>query len=312
MSKNNEFITIKNLTKTYKNKFHALRGIDLNIVEGEIFALLGPNGAGKSTLINILCGLTFPSGGHIKVAGLDLEKNRKKIKSFTGLVPQELHLEAFESVYDNVCYSRGLWGKKHDNKYVLNLLKKLKLLEKKNSLLMQLSGGMKRRVLIAKALSHNPKILFLDEPSAGVDVELRKEMWEIIFSLKKSGVTIILTTHYIEEAEEIADRVAFINKGKIVLVENTKKLVSKLGNNKLVLTLPSALNTPPRFLKAYSSNLKNSGKILEIHINTQSNELIKIITLLKKNNFKFNDFDIKKRSLESIFINYIRKKNDKL
>ncbi len=312
MYKVKEFISIKNVTKTYKNNFHALRGVNLSIKKGEIFALLGPNGAGKSTLINILCGLTFPTAGKINIAGLDLEKSRKQIKSFTGLVPQELHLEAFESVYDNVCYSRGLWGKPHNSEFVLGLLKKLKLIEKKNNLLIQLSGGMKRRVLIAKALSHNPKVLFLDEPSAGVDVELRQEMWEIIFSLKKQGVTIILTTHYIEEAEEISDRVGFINEGQIVLVENTKKLVTKLGNNKLVLSLPSSIKNPPSFLNKYSSILKKSGRVLEIHINKQSDELIKIINLLKRNKFKFLDFDIKQRSLESIFVNYIRKNNDKL
>ena len=308
MLKSNEFISIKNLTKTYKNQFHALKGVNLSIREGEIFALLGPNGAGKSTLINILCGLTFYTKGEIEVAGYNLKNNRKKIKALTGLVPQELHLEAFEKVYDNICYSRGLWGKKYDNQFVLDLLKKLKLLEKKDNLLIQLSGGMKRRVLIAKALSHNPKILFLDEPSAGVDVELRQEMWEIIFDLKNEGVTIILTTHYIEEAEEISDRVGFINEGQIVLVENTKRLVSKLGNNKLVFTLPDNLKNKPSFLKGFSSNLKNSGKMLEVHINNQSHDIIKIINLLKINNFKFLDFDIKKRSLESIFVDYIRKK----
>ena len=232
-----DFIQIKKVSKIYKNKFAALKNIDLNIQEGEIFALLGPNGAGKSTLINVLCGITYHSKGTILIDGIDLTKNRKKIKSLIGLVPQELHLEAFETVFDNVNYSRGLWGKKKDDNYILNLLKKLNLDDKKNNLLMQLSGGMKRRVLIAKALSHNPKILFLDEPSAGVDIELRKEMWDIIYSLKKEGVTIILTTHYIEEAEEIADRVAFINNGKIILVEDKNVLLNKLGNNKLVFTL---------------------------------------------------------------------------
>ena len=210
------FIKIEKLTKRYQNGFLALNNINLNIKKGEIFALLGPNGAGKSTLINVICGLAYHTSGKITVNTIDLEKNRKKIKSLIGLVPQELHLEAFETVFDNIRYSRGLWGKKDDNEYILSLLKKLNLFDKKNNLLMQLSGGMKRRVLIAKALSHNPKILFLDEPSAGVDIELRKEMWDIIYSLKSEGVTIILTTHYIDEAEEIADRVAFINNGKII------------------------------------------------------------------------------------------------
>ena len=208
-------IKINNLKKTFQGGLEALKGVNLEIQRGEILALLGPNGAGKTTLINAICGIVLPTSGTISVDGYDVVKDFRKTRSMIGLVPQELHLEAFETVFDNVNYSRGLWGKKKDDNYILNLLKKLNLDDKKNNLLMQLSGGMKRRVLIAKALSHNPRILFLDEPSAGVDIELRKEMWDIIYTLKKEGVTIILTTHYIEEAEEIADRVAFINNGKI-------------------------------------------------------------------------------------------------
>ena len=223
-----------------------------------------------------------------------------------GLVPQELHLEAFDTVFSNVCYSRGLWGLKNDYDYINNLLEKLKLYEKKDSLLIQLSGGMKRRVLIAKALSHNPKILFLDEPSAGVDVELRQEMWQIIYKLKEEGVTIILTTHYIEEAEEIADRVGFINDGKIILVEEKKKLLAKLGNKTLVLKLSKQLKKPPSFLNNYSTKLNKLGKELEINLDNRKNQAIDILALIKKNKLNFLDFDIKKKSLESIFINFIK------
>ena len=299
-------ITLNKVNKFYKNNYHALNNVSLNIKSGEIFALLGPNGAGKTTLINSICGLSYHTSGMIKVAGLSLEKNRKQIKSMIGLVPQELHLEAFDTVFSNVCYSRGLWGLKNDYDFINGLLKKLKLYEKKDSLLIQLSGGMKRRVLIAKALSHNPKILFLDEPSAGVDVELRQEMWQIIYKLKAEGVTIILTTHYIEEAEEIADRVGFINDGKIILVEEKKKLLAKLGNKKLVLKLSKQLKKVPSFLKNYSTKLNKLGKELEINLDNKKNQAIDINATIKKNKFNFLDFDIKKRSLESIFINFIK------
>ena len=299
-------ITLKKVNKFYKNNYQALSNVSLNIKRGEIFALLGPNGAGKTTLINSICGLSYHSSGTIRVAGLSLEKNRKTVKSMIGLVPQELHLEAFDTVFSNVCYSRGLWGLKNDYDYINNLLKKLKLYEKKDSLLIQLSGGMKRRVLIAKALSHNPKILFLDEPSAGVDVELRQEMWQIIYKLKEEGVTIILTTHYIEEAEEIADRVGFINDGKIILIEEKKKLLAKLGNKKLVLKFSKQLKKVPSFLNNYSTKLNKLGKELEINLDNSKSQAIDILTIIKKNKFNFIDFDIKKRSLESIFINFIK------
>ena len=309
MSKN--YIEIKQVSKIYKNKFTALKNIDLNIQKGEIFALLGPNGAGKSTLINVLCGLTYYSEGNIFINGLNLANNRKKIKSLIGLVPQELHLEAFETVLDNVNYSRGLWGKQKDENYILSLLKKLNLDDKKNNLLMQLSGGMKRRVLIAKALSHNPAILFLDEPSAGVDIELRKEMWKIIYALKKEGVTIILTTHYIEEAEEIADRVAFINNGKIILVEDKKVLLNKLGNNKLVFSLEKSFQKAPAFLKKYPHKIDKNQNKVEFFLSKNKDEVSDILLNFKKSSTNFLDFNIEKRSLESIFVDYIRKeKND--
>ncbi len=307
------FISLDNVNKLYKNKYHALNNVSLNIKKGEIFALLGPNGAGKSTLINVICGLSFQTSGKIFIDKLDISLNRKEIKSRIGLVPQELHLEAFETVYDNVVYSRGLWGKKNDKEYIIKLLKTLKLFDKKDSLLMQLSGGMKRRVLIAKALSHNPDVLFLDEPSAGVDVELRKEMWQVINKLKKEGVTIILTTHYIEEAEEIADTVGFLNNGKLILVENKKKLLSTLGNKKLVLTLTNVTKTAPSFLRKYNTKVINKGKQLEIILDNDNKTTVDIISLLKNKKFKFSEFNIKKRTLESIFVDYIsRNKNDKL
>ena len=299
-------ISLKKVNKIYKNKYQALKQINLNIKKGEIFALLGPNGAGKTTLINTICGLTYHSSGSIKISNLELTQNRKLIKKMIGLVPQELHLEAFDTVFGNICYSRGLWGKKNDFEFINNLLKKLKLFEKKDALLITLSGGMKRRVLIAKALSHNPKILFLDEPSAGVDVELRQEMWKIIYKLKQEGVTIILTTHYIEEAEEIADRVGFINEGKIILVEEKKKLLKKLGNKKLVFILSKKLTKIPNFLKNYRAQLIGSGYKLEVYLDNNQNEVVNIITLIKKNNINFTEFDVKKRSLESIFIDFIR------
>ena len=305
------YIEIKKVSKIYKNKFIALKNIDLNIQEGEIFALLGPNGAGKSSLINVLCGLTYHSEGSIFIDGMDLSKNRKKIKSLIGLVPQELHLEAFETVFDNVNYSRGLWGKKKDDNYILHLLKKLNLDDKKNNLLMQLSGGMKRRVLIAKALSHNPRILFLDEPSAGVDIELRKEMWDIIYNLKKEGVTIILTTHYIEEAEEIADRVAFINNGKIILVEDKKVLLNKLGNNKLVFSSEKIFEKVPAILKKYPHKINEKKNTIEFFLSKEKDEVSDILLSFKKSRTRFLDFNIEKRSLESIFVDYIkREKND--
>ena len=308
-----DFIKLEKISKIYKNDFHALKNITLNIKKGEVFALLGPNGAGKSTLINVICGLAHQTTGEIYVDNFNIKNNRKLIKSKIGLVPQELHLEAFETVIDNVNYSRGLWGEAKNDKYIIDLLKTLKLYDKKDNLLMQLSGGMKRRVLIAKALSHNPEILFLDEPSAGVDVELRREMWLVINSLKQKGVTIILTTHYIEEAEEIADTVGFINNGKLILVENKKKLLSKLGNKKLVLTLPRSIKKKPAFLRSKNVKISADKKQIEIMLKNDNKEIIDIVSLLKKNKFEFIDINLKKRTLESIFVDYIKRyKNDKL
>ena len=299
-------LEINEVNKTYRNSTKALDNIKLNIKEGEIFSLLGPNGAGKSTLINSICGIVNFNSGTIKINGYDNVKEYRKARQMTGIVPQELYLESFETVWKNVNYSRGLFGKPKNHKYIEDLLKLLSLWEKKDSKIKELSGGMKRRVLIAKALSHEPKILFLDEPTASVDVELRKDMWEVVKRLKNKGVTIILTTHYIEEAEEIADRVGFINDGKIILVEEKKKLLAKLGNKKLVLKLSKQLKKVPSFLNNYSTKLNKLGKELEINLDNRKSQAIDILATIKKNKFNFLDFDIKKRSLESIFINFIK------
>ena len=230
-------ILINNLSKVYDNGFNALKNINLKIRKGEIFAMLGPNGAGKTTLISIICGIVNPTSGNVIVDDYDIIKNYRETRSRIGLVPQELTLEQFETVFNNVSYSRGLYGKKADPNHIEKVLKQLSLWDKKDLKLRQLSGGMKRRVLIAKALSHEPTILFLDEPTAGVDVELRKEMWQVVENLRKTGVTIILTTHYIEEAEAIADRVGVINQGEIVVVDETKELLKKMGHKKLTIDL---------------------------------------------------------------------------
>ena len=241
----NNYISINNLSKIYSNKFHALNNINLDIKKGEIFALLGPNGAGKTTLINIICGIVSPTSGKITVNNFDIISNYKKARSLIGIVPLELPLEAFETVFDNVSYSRGLYGKSSNPQYIESLLKELSLWDKKSNRLRELSGGMKRRILIAKALSHEPKILFLDEPTASVDVELRKDMWEVVKKLKSKGVTIILTTHYIEEAEEIADRVGIINKGKIILVDEKDELIKKMGQKRLIIDLHTSIKSEP-------------------------------------------------------------------
>ena len=299
-------IEINSLSKVYDNGFKALNNINLQINKGEIFAMLGPNGAGKTSLISIICGIVKPTSGKITVENFDIIKDYRETRSRIGLVPQELTLEQFETVFNNVSYSRGLYGKKPDPKHIEKVLRQLTLWDKKDLILRQLSGGMKRRVLIAKALSHEPQILFLDEPTAGVDVELRQEMWKVVKSLRETGVTIILTTHYIEEAEEIADRVGFINDGKIILVEEKKKLLAKLGNKKLVLKFAKRLKNVPKFLNSYSTKFNKLGKELEINLDDSKNQAIDILSLIKKNKLNFLDFDIKKGSLESIFINFIK------
>ena len=247
-------IAINNLSKVYKNGLTALKNINLNIKKGEIFAMLGPNGAGKTTLINIICGIVKPTSGEIAVEGFDIIDDYRETRSRIGLVPQELTLEQFETVFNNVSYSRGLYGKKPDPAHIEKVLKQLSLWDKKDRILRQLSGGMKRRVLIAKALSHEPQILFLDEPTAGVDVELRQEMWKVVENLRETGVTIILTTHYIEEAEAIADRVGVINQGEIIVVEEKKELLKKMGQKTLTIELQDEIIKLPDSLSKYGLN----------------------------------------------------------
>ena len=265
-------ITINNLSKTYDNGFNALKNINLNIKRGEIFAMLGPNGAGKTTLISIICGIVTPSSGKIMVDNFDIIEDYRETRSRIGLVPQELTLEQFETVFSNVSYSRGLYGKKPDPSHIEKILKQLSLWDKKDLRLRQLSGGMKRRVLIAKALSHEPKILFLDEPTAGVDVELRQDMWKIVESLRKTGVTIILTTHYIEEAEAIADRVGVINQGEIIVVDQTKELLKKMGHKKLTVELQEEISEIPKSLEKYDLILGNNKMSVDYTYNVQAKQ----------------------------------------
>ena len=310
----NNYISINNLSKIYSNKFHALNNINLDIKKGEIFALLGPNGAGKTTLINIICGIVSPTSGKITVNNFDIISNYKKARSMIGIVPQELTVEAFETVFDNVSYSRGLYGKSSNPQYIESLLKELSLWDKKSNRLRELSGGMKRRILIAKALSHEPKILFLDEPTASVDVELRKDMWEIVKKLKSKGVTIILTTHYIEEAEEIADRVGIINKGKIILVDEKNDLIKKMGQKKLIIDLQSSIKSLPILLKNFNLELNNEGnKIIYTYDTKNENTgITSLLQTLRDEGIKLKDINTEQSSLENIFINLVKGSNDEL
>ena len=310
----NNYISINNLSKIYSNKFHALNNINLDIKKGEIFALLGPNGAGKTTLINIICGIVAPTSGKISVNNFDIISNYKKARSMIGIVPQELTVEAFETVFDNVSYSRGLYGKSSNPQYIESLLKELSLWDKKSNRLRELSGGMKRRILIAKALSHEPKILFLDEPTASVDVELRKDMWEVVKKLKSKGVTIILTTHYIEEAEEIADRVGIINKGKIILVDEKNDLIKKMGQKKLIIDLQSSIKSLPILLKNLNLELNNEGnKIIYTYDTKNENTgITSLLQTLRDEGIKLKDINTEQSSLENIFINLVKGSNDEL
>ena len=310
----NNYISINNLSKIYSNKFHALNNINLDIKKGEIFALLGPNGAGKTTLINIICGIVAPTSGKITVNNFDIISNYKKARSMIGIVPQELTVEAFETVFDNVSYSRGLYGKSSNPQYIESLLKELSLWDKKSNRLRELSGGMKRRILIAKALSHEPKILFLDEPTASVDVELRKDMWEVVKKLKSKGVTIILTTHYIEEAEEIADRVGIINKGKIILVDEKNDLIKKMGQKKLIIDLQSSIKSLPILLKNLNLELNNEGnKIIYTYDTKNENTgITSLLQTLRDEGIKLKDINTEQSSLENIFVNLVKGSNDEL
>ena len=301
-------VDIAQLSKTYGNSFIALKQVDLQIRQGEILALLGPNGAGKTTMISIVCGIVNPSTGSIKVGGFDIQKDFRQTRSLIGLVPQELHTDAFESVWSTVSFSRGLFGKPKNPAVVEKVLKDLSLWDKKDNMIMTLSGGMKRRVLIAKALAHEPQVLFLDEPTAGVDVELRKDMWKLVRKLREQGVTIILTTHYIEEAEEIADRIGIINKGELMLVEEKQELMRKLGKRQLILELLAPLAQLPAKLNEYNLELTNSAKQLIYTYSTQT-EHTGITTLLddlRNAGIEVQDISTKQTRLEEIFVELVK------
>jgi ABC-2 type transport system ATP-binding protein len=301
-------IAVKSLSKTYASGFAVLKAVDLDIRRGEIFALLGPNGAGKTTLINIICGIVNPSAGTVTVDGHDNITEFRAARALIGLVPQELTTDAFETVWRTVTLSRGLFGKARDPVHIENVLKALSLWDRKDSKIMTLSGGMKRRVLIAKALSHEPQILFLDEPTAGVDVELRKDMWQVVRSLRDAGVTIILTTHYIEEAEDMADRVGVINKGEIILVEEKATLMRKLGRKQLVLHLQQPLAALPERLAAHNLTLANGGSELVYTYDTQSERtgITALLAGLSRAGIRFRDLHTTQTSLEDIFVDLVR------
>ena len=302
-----DLIKVENLSKTYGNGFKALDDVSLIIKQGEILALLGPNGAGKTTLISIICGLVNLSLGKVTVAGYDIIKDYRKTRQLIGLVPQELTNNQFDTVLSTVNFTRGLFGKGKDDKLVEEVLKGLTLWENRDSLLMQLSGGMKRRVLIAKALAHEPEILFLDEPTAGVDVELRKDMWGLIHQLRERGVTIILTTHYIEEAEEMADRVGVINQGKLLLVEEKNKLMGSLGKKVLSMNLVDSLTELPSALSEYDLELSNQGTVLKYSydINSERTGITTLMQALAEQGIRFSDLHTEQSSLEEIFIDLL-------
>jgi ABC-2 type transport system ATP-binding protein len=301
-------ISVSQLTKTYKTGFQALKAVDLEIRRGEIFALLGPNGAGKTTLISIICGLVNPTSGVVKADGHDIIRDFRAARAKIGLVPQELSTDMFETVWDTVSFSRGLFGKAPNPSYVEKVLRDLSLWDKKDTKIRALSGGMKRRVMIAKALSHEPQILFLDEPTAGVDVELRRAMWEMVRSLRENGVTIILTTHYIEEAEEMADRIGVINKGELILVENKAALMAKLGEKKLTLHLKRPLTALPSQLADPQLTLSPEGNELVYTFDAQSDRtgIDVLLRRLAEHNIDFKDLQTSESSLEEIFVNLVR------
>ena len=305
-------IIIDNLSKKYDNGFNALKTINLNIKKGEIFAMLGPNGAGKTTLISIICGIVKPTSGTVTVDGFDIINDYRETRSKIGLVPQELTLEQFETVFNNVSYSRGLYGKKPNPKHIEKILKDLSLWDKKDQRLRQLSGGMKRRVLIAKALSHEPSIIFLDEPTAGVDVELRKDMWKVVEDLRKTGVTIILTTHYIEEAEAIADRVGVINQGEIILVDQTKELLKKMGHKKLTVDLQEEINEIPSSLEKYKLEIRSDKRSLDYTYNLSAKQtgITNLLQDIKDAGLKLRDLKTEQSTLEKIFVSLVKENNE--
>ena len=303
-------ISVAGLTKTYASGFQALEEINLDIRRGEIFALLGPNGAGKTTLINIICGIVNPTQGVVLAGGHDIVKEYRAARSMIGLVPQELTTDAFETVWATVSFSRGLFGKPRNPVYIEKVLRTLSLWDKKDSKIMTLSGGMKRRVMIAKALSHEPQVLFLDEPTAGVDVELRKDMWQMVRQLRQNGVTIILTTHYIVEAEEMADRVGVINDGEIMLVEDKNELMRKLGRKQLTLQLHGKLDDIPTELSGYGLELASEGSELIYTYDSQAGrmDIANLLADLNRAGVTFEDLQTKQSSLEEIFVDLVREK----
>ena len=305
-------ISINNLSKAYDNGFEALKKVNLEIKKGEIIALLGPNGAGKTTLISIICGIVTPSSGKVTVENFDIIEDYRETRSRIGLVPQELTLELFETVFNNVSYSRGLNGKKPNPKHIEKILKDLSMWDKKDLRLRELSGGMKRRVLIAKALSHEPSILFLDEPTAGVDVELRRDMWKVVEDLRKTGVTIILTTHYIEEAEAIADRVAVINQGEIIVIDETKELLKKMGQKKLSVNLQSEISEIPDSLGKYNLEIGKDNQTVEYtyDVNSESTGITNLLKDLKDAGLKLQDLKTEQTTLEKIFVNLVKENNE--
>jgi len=301
-------ISIKNLTKTYASGFQALKNVDLEIRRGEIFALLGPNGAGKTTLIGVVCGTVNATSGTVLADGHDIVAEFRAARSMIGLVPQELSTDMFETVWATVTFSRGLFGKPKNPAHIEKVLRELSLWDKRNSKILTLSGGMKRRVLIAKALSHEPKILFLDEPTAGVDVELRRDMWEMVRSLRATGVTIILTTHYIEEAEQMADRIGVINKGEIILVEDKVALMEKLGKKQLTLRLEKPLGELPAALSDYDLELSSDETqlVFTFHAERERSKIASLLKALAEHGIEFQDLQTRESSLEEIFVSLVK------
>ena len=301
-------LKVNELSKTYVSGFEALKGISLQVKRGEILALLGPNGAGKTTLISTICGITKPSSGSVSIDGYDIFENFRDARKLVGLVPQDITLEPFEKVMNTIKFSRGLFGKKKDDALIEKILDKLSLWEKRDSRIMELSGGMKRRVLIAKALSHEPRLLFLDEPTAGVDVELRQSMWNVVADLKKDGVTIILTTHYIEEAEAIADRVGIMNKGELLLIEDKASLMNRLGQKVLKIDLQKSLKKLPKELDKKSVKLSDDGMSLTYVYDTKQKRtgITKLLSDLSNSGINLRDIQTDQSSLEEIFVNLVR------
>ncbi len=303
-------VSISNLSKTYKNGHQALKNLSLEIKRGEILALLGPNGAGKTTLISAICGIVKPTSGTILVDGYDIVKDFRVTRGMIGLVPQELTLGSFDKVINTLTFSRGLFGKQADNGYIEQLLKNLSLWEKRNSEMLSLSGGMKRRVLIGKALAHEPTILFLDEPTAGVDVELRKDMWALVRRLRESGVTIILTTHYIEEAEEISDRVGVINNGELLLIDNKQSIMHTLGKKQICIELTEKINSIPDELHSWNLELAPDGKKIThtYDPSNNNNSVARLLDAIHQSNLSLTDVNTSQSSLEDIFVNLLKEK----